>query len=264
MHNYPGPDCPELDPRRAAVLGEFGGLGLIVPGHIWSTNYWGYVMLTNRDDLADRYTRMLKQVWRLHSSRGLNAAVYTQTADVETECNGLQTYDRAAAKIAPSVLLAANRGDFWDKKVTVTVADGLYGHTAWRYATNQPPDDWFARGFNESKWSEGISGFGTAGTPALCLNTTWNTSDIWLRRDFDLRAENIPGIELQVFHDEDVEVYLNGVLALKLPGYITDYDEFPISNEALATLHPGQNIIAVHCHQTVGGQGVDVGIVTPE
>jgi Glycosyl hydrolases family 2, sugar binding domain/Glycosyl hydrolases family 2/Glycosyl hydrolases family 2, TIM barrel domain len=264
MHNYPGPDCPELDPRRAAVLGEFGGLGLIIPGHIWSTNYWGYVMLTNRDDLADRYTRMLKQVWRLHSSRGLNAAVYTQTADVETECNGLQTYDRSVEKISQSVLLAANRGEFWEKKITVTLADGLYGRTTWKYTTNQPPDDWPATGFNASKWNEGIGGFGTAGTPALCLNTSWNTSDIWLRRDFDLKQENISGIELQVFHDEDVEVYLNGVLALKLPGYITDYDEFPISNEALATLHAGQNRIAVHCRQTVGGQGVDVGLVTPE
>jgi hypothetical protein len=264
MHNYPGPDCPDADPRRAAVLGEFGGLGFIIPGHTWSTNFWGYVMLTNRDDLADRYTHMLKQVWRLHASRGLNAAIYTQTADVETECNGLQTYDRAVAKIPPSVLLAANRGGFWGKTINVTLADGLFGRSAWRYTTEQPPDDWFKDGFDASKWKEGIGGFGTTGTPGITLNTTWNTSDIWLRRDFDLKAENIPGIELQIFHDEDVEVYLNGVLALKLPGFITDYDEFPVSSEALAALHPGENSIAVHCHQTVGGQGVDVGLVTPE
>ncbi|HEV2320573.1 MAG TPA: glycoside hydrolase family 2 TIM barrel-domain containing protein, partial [Verrucomicrobiae bacterium] len=115
MHNYPGPDSPDPDPRRADVLGEFGGLGMTIPGHTWSTNYWGYVMLTNRDDLAERYTHMMKQVWRLHVLRGLNAAVYTQTADVETECNGLQTYDRAVAKIPPSVLLAANNGGFWGK-----------------------------------------------------------------------------------------------------------------------------------------------------
>jgi hypothetical protein len=264
MHNYPGPDCPDLDPRRAAVLGEFGGLGFIVPGHTWSTNFWGYVMLTNRDDLADRYSHMLKQVWRLHAVRGLNAAVYTQTADVETECNGLQTYDRAMAKIDPSVLLAANRGGFWGKTIRVTLADGLFGRPAWRYTTEQPPDDWFQNGFDASKWKEGIGGFGTTGTPGVSLNTSWTTSDIWLRRDFDLKAENIPGMELQVFHDEDVEVYLNGVLALKLPGFITDYDEFPISSEALAALHPGENTIAVHCHQTVGGQGVDVGMVSPD
>lgn len=264
MHNYPGPDCPDLDPRRAAVLGEFGGLGLVIPGHTWSTNYWGYVMLTNQDDLAERYTRMLKQVWRLHALRGLNAAVYTQTADVETECNGLQTYDRAVAKIPPAALLAANRGGFWGKTINVTLADGLFGHAAWKYTTDRPPDDWFKPAFDAARWKEGIGGFGSVGTPGLSMNTSWTSSDIWLRRDFDLKAENIPGLELQVFHDEDVEVYLNGVLALKLPGYITDYDEFPISNEAAARLHPGENSIAVHCHQTVGGQGVDVGIVTPQ
>ncbi len=264
MHSYPGPDSPDLDIHRAAVLGEYGGLGLMVPGHTWSTNYWGYVMLTNSDDLGDRYASMLKQVWRLHVLRGLNAAVYTQTADVETECNGLQTYDRAVAKIDPSVLLAANKGGFWRRPIKVTLADALFGKTIWRYTTDKPADNWFEPGFDISKWKEGVAGFGTAGTPGICLNTTWDTSDIWLKRSFNLKSENIPGIELQVFHDEDVEVYLNGVLALQLPGFITDYDEFPISKEALAALKPGENIIAVHCHQTVGGQGVDVGVVTPQ
>jgi hypothetical protein len=60
-----------------------------------------------------------------------------------------------------------------------------------------------------------------------------------------------------------VEVYLNGVLALKLFGFITDYDEFEISNEAASALQPGRNTIAVHCHQTTGGQGIDVGILVP-
>lgn len=262
MHSYPGPDCPDPDQRRADVLGEYGGLGLVVPGHTWSTNYWAYVMLTNRDDLASRYADMLQQVWKLHVLRGLNAAVYTQTADVETECNGLQTYDRAVEKIPPDVLLEANRGGFWGKSIRVTLADGLFGRPVWKYTTDKPAGDWFAPGFDASAWSDGVGGFGTEGTPGIALNTDWHTGDIWLRRNFTLRAEDMPGIELQVFHDEDVEVYLNGVLAMKQAGFITDYDEFPISPEALAALHPGRNTIAVHCHQTTGGQGIDVGIVT--
>jgi hypothetical protein len=264
MHNYPGPDAPNADLHRAAVLGEYGGLGFVVPDHIWSTNFWGYVMLTNRDDLATRYTSMLKQVWRLHVLRGLNAAVYTQTADVETECNGLQTYDRAVAKIPPSVLLAANRGGFWGTPMKVILPDALFDRPVWKYTIERPPDDWFGTGFNSSAWKDGIAGFGSAGTPGVCLNSAWNTDDIWLRRNFTLKSEEIPGIEFQVFHDEDVEVYLNGVLALKLSGFITDYDEFPVSKEAIAALRPGENIIAVHCHQTTGGQGIDVGIFTPQ
>jgi hypothetical protein len=46
---------------------------------------------------------LFKHVWRLHQLRGLSAAVYTQTTDVETECNGLLTYDRAVAKIDPAL-----------------------------------------------------------------------------------------------------------------------------------------------------------------
>ena len=110
MHSYPGPDAPAPEPHRAAVLGEFGGLGFAVVGHSWSSNCWGYVMLSSEGDLADRYRQALRHVWRLHNLSGLSAAVYTQTADVETECNGLQTYDRAVIKIDPAVLLAVNTG----------------------------------------------------------------------------------------------------------------------------------------------------------
>ncbi|MGH7952081.1 MAG: sugar-binding domain-containing protein [Limisphaerales bacterium] len=264
MHNYPGPDSPSPEPHRAAVLGEFGGLGLAVDGHTWSTNCWGYVMLPDKKELASRYARMLKQVWRLHDLRGLSAAVYTQTTDVETECNGLQTYDRAVDKIAPAMLLAANRGGFFAAPIKIILADALFGRVNWKYTTEKPASGWIESGFDASTWKEGADGFGAAGTPGIFVNTAWGTSDIWLRRQFTLETEDLSGIKLQVFHDEDAEIYLNGVLAARLTGFITDYDEFEISKEAAAALHPGENTIAVHCHQTTGGQGIDVGIVEPE
>lgn len=262
IHNYPGPDAPAPEPHRAAVLGEFGGLGQAVPDHTWSNNRWAYVMLTNREELGARYTQALKRVWELHRLRGLSAAVYTQIADVETECNGLQTYDRAVAKIAPDVLRIANRGGFWGTPMKIILPDALFGRTTWKYTMEKPIGDWYKPGFDVSTWKEGVAGFGAAGTPGIVLNTEWNTSDIWLRQKFTLKPEDLSGIKLQIFHDEDVEVYLNGVLAVKLPSYITDYDEFDISKEAAAELHPGENTIAVHCHQTTGGQGIDVGIFT--
>ncbi len=264
MHSYPGPDAPSPEPHRAAVLGEFGGLGLALEGHTWSTNCWGYVMLPNDGELASEYAQLFKHVWRMHALRGLSAVVYTQTSDVETECNGLQTYDRAVAKIDRAVLLTANRGGVSETPMKLVLADGRFGRTNWKYTTEKPPDDWSGQGFDDSAWKEGQGGFGTAGTPGIYLNTTWNTADIWLRQEFTLRTEDLSGIKLQVFHDEDAEIYLNGVLAVKLSGFITDYDEFEISKEAMMALQPGRNTIAVHCHQTTGGQGIDVGVLAPQ
>ena len=74
-------------------------------------------------------------------------------------------------------------------------------------------------------------------------------------------ADKIAELALLMHHDEDTEVYLNGVLATKAPGYNAAYEEFEISAEAQRTLMPGKNVMAIHCHQTVGGQYIDVGIV---
>ncbi len=264
MHNYPGPDAPASEPRRASVLGETGGLGFVVKGHAWPARSWGYVMMPDENELLSRYVRALKQVWELHKLRGLSAAVYTQTADVETEANGLLTYDRAVAKIAPEALLAANHGEASGPPMKIILADALFGRAIWRYTMDQPADDWVKPKFDASKWKEGAGGFGAGGTPGGYPNTTWETSDIWLRRDFTLGMEDMSKLKLQVFHDEGAEIYLNGVLAAKLDGFVTDYDEVDISKESEMTLKPGHNTIAVHCHQTSGGQGIDVGILSPK
>ncbi|HNW59412.1 MAG TPA: glycoside hydrolase family 2 TIM barrel-domain containing protein [bacterium] len=97
-HRYPGPDAPQPEAKRAAVLGEFGGLGLPTAGHMWAEKNWGYQKMADREDLHRRYEELWKKVWELQEKPGLSAAVYTQTTDVETEANGLMTYDRAVIK----------------------------------------------------------------------------------------------------------------------------------------------------------------------
>jgi beta-galactosidase/beta-glucuronidase len=99
MHNYPGPGSPDPEPTRAAVLGEFGGLGLGLEGHRWTDKNWGYRGMVDTRQLNRKYLELWKNVQKLRDDKGLSAAVYTQTTDVETECNGLMTYDRAVTKI---------------------------------------------------------------------------------------------------------------------------------------------------------------------
>ena len=131
--------------------------------------------------------------------------------------------------------------------------------STWRYTTQKPSADWNKVDFNDSSWKQGKSGFGTQGTPGSVVRTVWNSPNIWLRREFSLPQEKWDHVFLKIHHDEDVEVYLNGVLATSANGYTTDYEVFPLSTSSRETLKSGKNIIAVHCRQTSGGQYIDVG-----
>jgi len=98
IHKYPGPAMPELKDDRAAVLGEFGGLGLPVKGHLWwDKKNWGYRKFDDPESLQAGYDDLIRQL-RPMIGRGLTAAVYTQTSDVEGEVNGLMTYERQVVK----------------------------------------------------------------------------------------------------------------------------------------------------------------------
>ncbi|HEX5473966.1 MAG TPA: glycoside hydrolase family 2 TIM barrel-domain containing protein [Vicinamibacterales bacterium] len=109
IHVYPGPSAPAPEERRAAVLGEFGGLGLPLAGHTWQEQKnWGYRTFATRDQLTDAYLALIDRLAPL-VTKSLSAAVYTQTSDVEIEVNGLMTYDRAIVKMDRAKVAAANR-----------------------------------------------------------------------------------------------------------------------------------------------------------
>ena len=93
------------------------------------------------------------------------------------------------------------------------------------------------------------------------MNTPWTTSDLWLRRSFDLESMNFSSPHLKIFHDDEAEVYVNGALAGKLAGSTSGYLFVPLSDAARATLRAGANTIAIHVHQERGGQFIDAGLV---
>ncbi|MBU3836712.1 MAG: beta-galactosidase [Candidatus Phocaeicola merdigallinarum] len=109
LHNYPAPELYLYDAQRATVLGEYGGIGWVVPEHIWEPDRnWGYIQFNSSKEVTDEYVKYAEQLYNL-IPRGFSAAVYTQTTDVEVEVNGLMTYDRKVIKVDEKRVKAINR-----------------------------------------------------------------------------------------------------------------------------------------------------------
>ncbi|MEK8128132.1 PA14 domain-containing protein [Paenibacillus filicis] len=109
MHAYPAPGSPTPTSTRAAVLGEYGGLGLHVPGHEWSPLVFSYQEMKSKKELTDKYIQYIDRLKELKNSPGLSAAVYTQITDVEYEINGLLSYDRKVEKMDFDRIAKAHR-----------------------------------------------------------------------------------------------------------------------------------------------------------
>jgi hypothetical protein len=99
-------DIPPVAVDRASVVGEYGGIGLPVEGHLWNPEMrnWGYQTYSTREELLEHYRLKFDQIVAMKKSMGLSAAVYTQTTDVEGEVNGLMTYDRKVIKMPVDLL----------------------------------------------------------------------------------------------------------------------------------------------------------------
>lgn len=134
----------------------------------------------------------------------------------------------------------------------------------WTYTFAKPEEGWNKPDFNDELWRRGPAGFGASGTPNAKARTEWKTDDIWMRRTVTL-PETIPAtIGITAHHDEDINVYVNGILAATAMGFTEGYEVIPLTPEGKSAFKPGKNVIAVHCHQTGGGQYVDVTISTIE
>ena len=264
LHSYPQPACP-TSTTEALACGEYGSIGLNVPGHDWGTGISGF-FAKDATDFLSYYTDYADKLIQFKSNNGLSAAVFTQITDVEVEVNGIYTYDRAVCKYDKAALYETNRKVI-EKNLTINyvLPSSLDTGRSWKITTSQPASGWFGTTFSDTNWTSATGGFGSAGTTGGTIRTNWTTSDIWMRQKFDmgsLSATDIDKLELFVFHDENCEIYFNGVLAATYTGYNSTYDFLPITEAGKNALIPnGSNIIAVHCHQTTGGQYIDAGIL---
>lgn len=125
VHAYPNPGYMKLQPGKAAVIGEFGGIGVPVEGHLWNDLQagWGYDGVVTPPLLRKQYTQMMDSLKKMEK-QGLSASIYTQPFDVESEQNGLITYDRAVIKLPVEELRRIN-ARVWPPTRNLAVVKGF-------------------------------------------------------------------------------------------------------------------------------------------
>jgi hypothetical protein len=109
-HTYPVPGGSKPTAKRATVVGEYGGLGYNLKGHMWVDSGWGYQTFNDEESLNARYEEITGVLLQRAQDPGISAGVYTQTSDIEVENNGLMTYDREIFKVKPEVSARAMKG----------------------------------------------------------------------------------------------------------------------------------------------------------
>ena len=265
-HAYPDPAFPLGDRRfddYVKVVGEFGGHGWPVEGHLWRKDKanWGYGGLPKTlDEWKERYSRSISVLAGLRK-RGVCAGVYTQTSDVEVEINGLLTYDREP-KVDPAWLREQSERLLATPDVVRSVVLLPTSETqaqSWKYTTESPAAGWEVAGFADQSWREGPGGFGAGNVPNARTGTGWNGREIWLRKEFQVAGPVLGSPLIRVFHDEDAEIFLNGIKVAELRGFVGTYVEVPLPDASL--LKVGRNVIAIHCRQSEGGQFIDAGLI---
>lgn len=140
------------------------------------------------------------------------------------------------------------------------VKDGKFEE--WKYTTTQN-SNWETKNYSDASWQTGKAPFGTQVPNVQKPVTSWTTRDIYLRKTLNtnLTAEDIKRLAWSIYHDEDVEIYVNGKKVYSATGYLVNYRIVPLSEEAqMAFVVGGPNLIAVHVKQTVGGQLLDLGL----
>ena len=264
VHSYPPPAAPHPSPTQALVCGEYGGIGYVIKEHSWQKAGWGYTSISSPPELENLYAEFAGQVKSFRDNKSLSAAVYTQITDVEGESNGLMTYDRLLKPNVAEIRLA-NEFRYPLPTYVPVLATSEQSAQIWKYTIQTPPAGWTQANFDDSKWQSGKGVFGGATNEGPPIGTQWDSDDIYLRKTFNpgaLSADQIAQLVVRNIHDDDLEVWINGVSAYKGGGAVHTYENKSLSDEAKRAIVPNApNLIAVHCHESGGDQDVDVGLL---
>lgn len=265
VHEYPGPGLEPAEENRAAVLGEFGGLGWPVPGHLWwNKRNWGYRNYTSRAELNQNYLRIVGNL-RGPLGFGLAAAIYTQTTDVEGEVNGLMTYDRKVIKLNADQLQPLHRELYrFEAQARVLLATSEETPQVWRYRQQTPKGDWMNADYDDRQWSQGPGAFQSGQDISFHQGTAWTQGKLHLRRHFTL--DTVPdNLWLQFYQNtRDTQIYLNGRRISHWQNERVNrrhYRHHNLSQHA-NLLQKGDNVLAIVAEKDRGARGIDVGLYT--
>ncbi len=250
------------------MVSEFGGT-------IWGdvSGGWGYG--SGPRSLEEFYTRYEGLVNALLDNPNMFGFCYTQLTDVEQEHNGLYFYDRRPKFDLKRLHAITSRqaafektgptsppppGPAPEKNWQVLVGAQADGTNArpYKHTLTAPGEKWAGETFDDNAWQTASAPFGNA---LPNVRTAWNTSDIWLRQTFDATTDGFKTAALVIFYDEDTEVYVNGQMIWKRSGFATGYNVFQVTEDLKRTLRKGKNTLAVHTHQTAGGQFIDLALL---
>jgi len=257
---------PTKDRGVPFMLSEIGGIG-------WATGGgWGYGASTK--SLDEFYVRYQGTIDAMLDNPHMFGFCYTQLTDIEQEKNGLFYYDRkpkfdlkklheitsreAAYERNDPSKPAANVAEPAWKVLVGALQDGALS-TPYHYSIETPADGWNQEGFNDSTWKTGLAPFG--GDGEWTTRTKWTSGDIYFRKTFDYAGGDIKKGALVIFYDDDTEVYVNGQKIFSGEKFITSYQLFSVVAVLLKNKKKGSNTIAVHTHQSSGGQYVDLALL---
>jgi len=264
---YVGKTRSQADFGVPFMISEIGGIG-------WATEGgWSYG--NGPKNLDEFYARYKGTVDAMLDNPNLFGFCYTQLTDIEQERNGLYFYDRKP-KFDPGKLheitsrqAAYERNEPEAPRPVVKVVDAkwrvLVGavqdgelSTPYRYIIDKPADNWTSETFDDKKWKTGLAPFGHG---VGQVRTEWTTGDIYLRKTFEYDGGDLKNGGVVICHDEDTEVYVNGQKILGVAGFIGNYQLQMVTDALRKALKKGPNTLAVHTHQTWGGQYIDLAIL---
>jgi hypothetical protein len=253
-HKYRGTVPVRPEAHRIGTLGEFGGFGLVIPDHQWvagQTESSVYGTCIDQRDYENRYLNAWRKVAEHDRLDGTSAAIYTQLTDVETEVNGLLTYDRKVIKGDVNLFAraVAQRQFPEQPAIRMLVPTSRETPQEWWFTERQPAEGWNRPGAESNGWEKGKGVFGHKfhRNGSINIRTEWRSLNLWLVRTFELPKTPLERPILRIAYDDNATIYINGVKALSVKrGNNRTYQDIPLPAHAAKALKPGTNTIAIH------------------